>query len=594
MKIHAISVTVITVCSLAFLASCSSQNQTDMVDDPRDNTSPWAMCSGAEWGNQYPRFHPMISEAGARWVRTFPEWHTIQSAPGEWNWEKMDDIMADLKKNNLRTVGLWCYFSKFASADGGTRKGPIKDIQYWKDYVTGSVERYHGDIKYWEVWNEFNGSFYVGENKPEAYAELVVAAYDAAKAVDPSVKVGMSTASTDIGFLDLAIRAGAAGHFDYVIVHPYENLDAMKYGDEAGFLGLADTIREMLRQNGEDPDMPIWITEIGAQTTVQADTENDQHQAEMLVKSYILPLVQGFDRVYWFEIRGPTYGSNTDFGIIRADWTLRPSFHAFDTLTNQLGQNSEYLGWVNLGTNGHGFLFNGADGEVLVAWAIPEKSGEVRFENPVTVISMLGEALLLESGARLSFGDTPVYLKNLPAEMIQLARSNRDQPFPWGGDFSDAEELVYRDGFTSNDGGLVSVKLRKDHENRSVSTQEGGERVLKVIGKDKDNNSLYLRADTGYLPYGTTRIEVTVVAKRIPGGGEPQVSLTYETKAGYVDFKKGGDVWTVPAGDDWQEHTWTLDDACFANRWGWHLGLISLGADEFLVKEVRIRKVSQD
>ena len=47
----------------------------------------------------------------------------------------------------------------WASADGGTRKFPIKDIQYWREYVSGTVGRYKDDVKYWEVWNEFNGGF---------------------------------------------------------------------------------------------------------------------------------------------------------------------------------------------------------------------------------------------------------------------------------------------------------------------------------------------------------------------------------------------------------------------------------------------------
>jgi hypothetical protein len=86
------------------------------------------------------------------------------------------------------------------------------------------VERYHKDIKYWEVWNEFNGSFYEGNDKPKAYADLVVAAYDAAKKADPTAKIGMSVANFDIGFFAAAIKAGAANHFDFLCVHPYENL----------------------------------------------------------------------------------------------------------------------------------------------------------------------------------------------------------------------------------------------------------------------------------------------------------------------------------------------------------------------------------
>ena len=100
----------------------------------------------------------------------------------------------------------------------------------------------------------FNGSFYEGRkgmDRVQDYAALVVAAYDGAKAADPTAQVGMSVASSDIGFLDLAIKAGAANHFDFICIHPYENIDAVKYGDEMGYLGLASTLRAMLAANAD-------------------------------------------------------------------------------------------------------------------------------------------------------------------------------------------------------------------------------------------------------------------------------------------------------------------------------------------------------
>jgi hypothetical protein len=57
--------------------------------------------------------------------------------------------------------------------------------------VARMVGRYHSDIKYWEVWNEFNGNF--AENgTPEMYPELVREASIEAKKTDPSAKISMS------------------------------------------------------------------------------------------------------------------------------------------------------------------------------------------------------------------------------------------------------------------------------------------------------------------------------------------------------------------------------------------------------------------
>jgi polysaccharide biosynthesis protein PslG len=105
--------------------------------------------------------------------------------------------------------------------------------------------------------------------------------------------------------------------------------------------------------------MPLWITEIGALAPVSPDAEADRQQAETLVKAYVLALAAGFQRIFWFEARGPPYGKGKDLGLIRADWTLRPSFEALKSITSLLGPQPRYLGSLNLGRDAYGFLIRG-------------------------------------------------------------------------------------------------------------------------------------------------------------------------------------------------------------------------------------------
>ena len=146
------------------------------------------------------------------------------------------------------------------------------------------------------------------------YAELVVTAYNAAKKVDPDAKIGLSVANFDVGFLDAVIKAGAADHFDFICVHPYENLGAVADGGEVGYLSLAGNLRKMLAANKQRQDIPLWITEIGFQAPIKPEAKGDAEQADMLAKAYVLSLAQGFDRIFWFEARGPAYGKGTDHG----------------------------------------------------------------------------------------------------------------------------------------------------------------------------------------------------------------------------------------------------------------------------------------
>jgi hypothetical protein len=66
--------------SLAIAGSClepsaAGDNRTtpkvQQSDDPRDDSSPWGVASGAEWFSAYPKFNPMLRAAGVQWLRGF-------------------------------------------------------------------------------------------------------------------------------------------------------------------------------------------------------------------------------------------------------------------------------------------------------------------------------------------------------------------------------------------------------------------------------------------------------------------------------------------------------------------------------------------
>jgi len=323
--------------------------------DPRDDNSPWGIASGAEWSGAYPQFNPLLSDAGVRWLRFFPGWFTIEPKQGEWKWEGADNLVANARTNKIHISGLFVFFPAWAAADGkNPRACPVKDITFWSEYVRQAVTRYKGDIKYWEVWNEFNGGgFAISKDKPKDYAAMTVAAYDAAKAVDPTCMIGISCANFDLNFFDKVIKAGASNHFDFVCVHPYENLgEVQRGGGEPGFLSMAASIRKMLADNKQNAAMPLWITEIGFQAPVQPDATKDALQADGLTKAYILSMAQGFSKLEWFEARGPQYGKGTDHGIIRADWTLRPAYSALKLMSSTLGLEPNYVGWLKTGGEG--------------------------------------------------------------------------------------------------------------------------------------------------------------------------------------------------------------------------------------------------
>jgi len=553
--------------------------------DPRDDASPWGISSSAEWSSEYPKFNPLISQAGVRWLRLFPEWGSIQPKPGEFKWDGADRIVADARTNNIHISGIFCYFAKFASADGGMRRGPIKDMTYFRDYVAASVARYKNDIRYWEIWNEFNGSFYQGPNKVKEYADLTVAAYDAAKQVDPTCKIGMSVANFDVAFLDAAIKAGASNHFDFVCVHPYENLGTVAANGESGYLSMAGSLRKMLASNHQPTNTPLWITEIGFSAPIKPDPAQDALQAEMVAKGFILSVAQGFSRIEWFEARGPSYGKGTDLSLIRADWSLRPAYQALKTMTGTLGAEPKYLGWWKAGADGYGFVFQGKAGNVLVAWSAPGATNAVIFDAAVRVVDLAGKEMSLAARQEQVLTSAPVFIVGLPEAIVAQAKVQAGKPFPWGNDYSQEREVSIRLGNSNVEKGINQLNpattlpdtLANSDMCRRLNFKHGSE-----------GRYAYFRVDPTFAPFGTKELEITLVARRIAADKAAGTTLLYESTAGYRSAKGG---FSIPAGDDWQEYTWKVDDANFVGQWGWNFRFEATGSpNEFLIREVRVTK----
>jgi hypothetical protein len=568
--------------TLALASSGAAAGSSDVqTKDPRDDLSPWGVASGAEWFSAYPIFNPLLRQAGVRWLRGFYEWQLIQPVPGAWNFALPDNLVKNARSNGIHLVGVLAYLTPWASADGGTRKFPIKNIAYWRDYVSGMVGRYHSDIKYWEVWNEFNGSFAEG-GTPATYAELVREASVAAKKIDSEAKIGLSVANFDVNFLDAAIKAGAANHFDYICVHPYELLGRLADGGEPAFLNMTTTLRKMLEANHQPKDVPLWITEIGAMTSVEADESLDRAQAAQLAKAFVLSLAAGFERVFWFEARGPSYSHGSrDFGLIRANMTPRPAYAALKTLTSVLGAEPKSDGWLDLGGDGFGFLFDTGGPVVLAAWAPPRREISVTFDSDVWLTNLSGETTLAPAGKPVRLTDTPVLITGLPAVLVEKAKAQKNKPYPWMANLSDARSV----SATLNDTN-VQNGIRQIRADTTIASPEW--RRPDFSRSDKEGHYVYFSVDPQFASFGTGPLEITALVRRTAPDKIAGMSVDYESNRGYVNSEYRN----IPEGDDWQELSWTVPDANFVGAWGWNFRLNAIGSpNEFLIREVRVRRV---
>ncbi len=492
-----------------------------------------------------------MSAAGVKWVRVFPEWNQIQPSPGTWSWSLMDSMLNTAASNHLNLSGLFLYNASWINSN--THTFPTNNYPEWSAYVSNVVRHAAGRVQYWEVWNEPE-SFAAG-GTPADYARVVTNAYDAAKAADPNVRIGLSVASVDILYLERAIQAGAADHFDYICVHPYEVLGSLASGQEALYMSIVPTLRKMLAaKNPAKWKVPVWFTEIGEELSANV---TPAIQAQDLVKAYTMGIAQGVSVIQWFEAQEGGY----KMGLLNSSGSPTPAYTALSNLTTQLGPSPVYVGWLLLNSNNYAFVFQGATNSVMAAWTPPNTTDTITFAQTVRTLDPVSGNMADTTAYVLS--NAPVLFLGVPPGMLAQAQTNRTQPFPWNGNYSSASAVSTTMGSPNLDRGLH--QLNADATSTAVTLPDGPARDC------SKGSAVSFTVDPNFLSYTHASIRISAIVRKISAADNPGFNLKYESATG----RKGIGWNSVPGADRWYTLTWTISDDEFVGNWAYHFSFDS-------------------
>jgi GH35 family endo-1,4-beta-xylanase len=504
------------------------------------------------------RWIPQMEAIGLHYYRAGATgWSQVEPEEGKFDWKALDEQMSYLTAHGFVFGGLLNGGVRWNTADQpGTL--PVNNLPAWSSYVSAIVQHTKGKIRRWEVWNEPpNGT---GREQTAAdYAKIVVAAYDAAKAIDPANLIGLATKSVHVNYLEQAIKAGAKDHFDYLTVHPYEVLNGIadNAGTEVVFMNIVPTIRKMLAvQNPAKAEVPIIFTELGCEVKKGADT-----QAHALVKAYTMGIAQGVECIQWFEGMD---GDSGPMGLLDHKATPRPSYTALAQMIEHLGQHPAYLGWLLLNEKHYGFVFRGAESTVLIAWGRQGAAEEIGFGQSVQIVNPLTGDLAIADHHALNAA--PILVLDVPQGLLEQAATNQNRPLPWGGDFTKVK--------------AVSITMGEEHGERGLHTLSGDSLAQAVVaygGSARAGNvpggNVFV-VDPGFLSYAATPIEITAVVRRNEANDNAGFKLVYESASG---FKTARGWYTVPDNKQWHTVRWQIDDPQFVNYWGYNFALESDG-----------------
>ena len=350
-------------------------------------------------------------------------WGAIEPEKGLFQWAFPDRVVKEFTKGGQEILPILCYASAWS---GGTSPADEQERELFGRYVSRLVERYGKKITFWEVWNEPNITpYWIPHPDALLYLETLKTAFTEAKSVQQGCRIiAPCTAGADLEFIEEIYENGGADYFDILSYHHYPQV----YNEGILQREIIDLAFLMMRYG--DGEKRIWITEMGAPTGLNTSSHKDAppaEQAEWMVKAHITALASGkVDRLFWYTLADDTLDPVKEghFGLVFADFSPKPSFAAYKTMTRLL-KDKHYAGSLSLDSEISSHVFQKAHEKIIVLWTSSKiKNLTLPSIKPVRVIDLYGHEEKinpLNGAVSLSLTQSPVYLMISGREMDFIA-----------------------------------------------------------------------------------------------------------------------------------------------------------------------------
>jgi hypothetical protein len=307
------------------------------------------------WGEgAAPEIAGEVHSLGAEWVRTDLPWKEVMPSPGVYDWSHFDSVMRNSEAQGMHVLPILGYAPSWTT--------PTNAAGY-AEFVAAAVARYGpgttANLHWFELWNEpyFSYAWSGKTPEPEAYARDVLAAAEAAKKVNPAVKLLVAGEDADGGQTggsspyetswvnDMFTAVPDLGKWiDGVAVHPYGDDPALPLTERGGFRDATgkwsfqriDTIHEQFLAHGVN--VPFWITEVGWSTYNESEAEQAHDYADLIPQVVSRPWVRALFAYCLREVEEHPTTTESQTGLLKFDswqpkqafYTLQQGFKALD------------------------------------------------------------------------------------------------------------------------------------------------------------------------------------------------------------------------------------------------------------------------
>lgn len=369
--------------------------------------------------------------AGVQVVRTSVAWNNIETVKGTYDWTATDNMFKLLTEQNFDPLVLILDNPEWAS---NTLCGPVNDLEGFEAFVRELGTRYP-HVRYWALYNEpdnargpenssggcFGGGDLNGNGVPDVqdYAAQLRVAWRALHQVNPEALLLTGAVAYD-NFDEASAPPGYPGGgkggafnyhfleqlFDFIRANPLP--DGERYLDDVSFnfygiygsywertfggIGVsakANALRELMNNYGIPGG--LIVSETGADSLSRGADE----QSEYAVKTFTRGLASGIRHMVWWTFQdfpdsNPAPTNTWKFGLIDQDFKPKPSYSAYQTMTNQLN-GAAFLQPLQV-SGGESYVLSRDGVAKAVVWSSSDAPVTMAFSGKtLQVTSMYGE-----------------------------------------------------------------------------------------------------------------------------------------------------------------------------------------------------------
>ncbi len=332
-----------------------------------------------------PGYLNVLSQTGVDYVRDHGTWGRSEDEKGKPFLPKYYvDYVDKALSFNIKTLNILCYSNKLY--DGGAYPTTPEAIEGYCRYAEVQAAGFKGKCKLYQVWNEWDGGCgmkgFAGEkNTPEAYMNLLKAAYPRIKAADPSATVISNSVCTGDKFLKDLLKLDLLKNCDAIGFHTYN------FGKERTpekWYERMQGVDQFVKEANGGKEFPLYITEMGWPTHAHAKRgSTEDYSADCMSRLYLLGMTMPFLKgIWWYEFRDGGIADPSEqeenFGMVRPDLTPKRSFFVMRDLTS-LFKGSKFVERIDAKDPELWILkYKAKDGsDLIAAWSTKEDQDAV-------------------------------------------------------------------------------------------------------------------------------------------------------------------------------------------------------------------------